>query len=238
METQEAMQRLYDSFDMEKVDKTIEKRAKEEIKNQSEPMPVPVDLYQRDRNRIRDVNAKSFPKGSSAIVSTAVNAVVDGMGGEGLARAYKRAQDDADSLADQGERGRAELRRKQYMEENFLPAVEIVVNSTSPDELLNSKSGLEELDKYVLLPTKGSGKGYTAAYIRQAYGNQLGQVAGRSDDAVRSGVMRINALLDDGQIRAAFGMANKLKEQIDKGERQSDDIDYELIARVVSFYSA
>lgn len=202
-----------------------------------EPTPEPVDLYQRDRNRIRDVNAKSFPKGASAIVNTAVNAVVDGMGGEGLARAYKRAQDDADSLADQGEKGRAELRRKQYMEENFLPAVEIVVNSTSPDELLNSKSGLEELDKYVLLPTRGSGKGYTAAYIRQAYGNQLGQVAGRSDDTVRSGVMRINALLNDGQIRAAFGMANKLKEQIDKGERQSDDIDYELISRVRAFYA-
>ena len=79
----------------------------------------PVDIYQRDRKRINDVNAKSYPKGSNAIVNTAVNAVLDGMGAEGLVRAYKRAQDDVDSLKDQGERGRAELRRKQYMEENL-----------------------------------------------------------------------------------------------------------------------
>lgn len=199
------------------------------------PVPEPVDLYQRDRERIRDVNAKSFPKGSSAIVNTAVNAVVDGMGAEGLARAYKRAKADFDSLMGRGERGRAELRRKQYMEENFLPAVEIVVNSTTPDDLLQSKKGLGELDKYVLL--EGSGKGYTASYVRQAYGNQLGQVEGRSDNSVRSSVMRINALLDDGSIRTAVGVANKLKEQIDRGEHQSDEIDYELISRVVAFYS-
>ena len=48
--------------------------------------------------------------------------------------------------------------------------------------------------------------------------------------------MRLNALLDDGQVRTAFGLANKLKEQIDKGEAQADDIDYNLIARIVAFY--
>ena len=220
---------------MEKIErqraKEAEKKAKEPV---APPIPEPVDIYQRDRERINDVNAKSYPKGSNAIVNTAVNAVLDGMGAEGLVRAYKRAQDDVDSLKDQGERGRAELRRKQYMEENFLPAVEIVVNSTSPDEVLSNSKALQDLDKYVLL--EGSGKGYTASYIRQAYGNQLGQVIARSDDSVRSGVMRLNALLDDGQVRTAFGLANKLKEQIDKGEAQADDIDYNLIARIVAFY--
>lgn len=120
------------------------------------------------------------------------------------------------------------------MQENFLPAVEIIVNSTSPDEVLNSKKALEELDKYVLL--EGSGKGYTATYVRQAYGNQLGQQEGRSDDSVRSGVMRINALLDEGQVRTAVGIANDLKEKIDKGEAQADDIDFELIGRVTSYF--
>ena len=231
-------------MDIEAVYKGIDDRANLELeqsrefyKNTPEEVPAPpepVDIYQRDRRRINDVNAKSYPKGSNAIVNTAVNAVLDGMGAEGLVRAYKRAQDDVDALKDQGERGRAELRRKQYMEENFLPAVEIVVNSTSPDEVLSNAKALQDLDKYVLL--EGSGKGYTASYIRQAYGNQLGQVIARSDDSVRSGVMRLNALLDDGQVRTAFGLANKLKEQIDKGEAQADDIDYNLIARIVAFY--
>ena len=162
-------------------------------------------------------------------------AVIDGVGAEGLAKAYKKAKDDIDSLKEKGERGRAEVARQQYMNENFLPAVEIVVNSTSPDEVLNSKQALRELDKYVLL--EGSGKGYTASYIRQAYGDQLGQKEGHSDASVRSGVMRLNTLLDDGQIRTAFGVANKLKEKIDKGEAIADDIDYELISRVIAYFS-
>ena len=199
--------------------------------------PEPVDLYQEKMVIRRDNAKKQFPHGSSAIVGTAVNAVIDGMGAEGLARAYKRAKDDSESLLARGERGRAELLCQQYMQENFLPAVEIVANSTSPDELLNSKRGLEELDKYVLLASGGSGKGFTAAYLRQAYGNQLGQVEGRSDDSVRSGVMRINALLDEGSVRAAVGLANKLKEQIDNGTAQADDMDYDLLGRVVAYLS-
>lgn len=196
--------------------------------------PTVVDVYQRNKDRIYDVSKKSFPKGSSAAVNMSTYAVIDGVGAEGLAKAFKRAKDDSETLKARGERGRAELIRQQYMQENFLPAVEIVVNSTSPDEVLNSKQALEELDKYVLL--EGSGKGYTATYIRQAYGDQLGQQGGRSDASVRSGVMRINALLDDGQVRTAFGVANDLKEKIDKGEAMADDVDYDLIGRVVSFY--
>lgn len=197
--------------------------------------PEPVDVYQRNQDRLYDVSQKSFPKGSSAAVNMATTAVVDGVGAEGLAKAYKRAKDDSDALKARGERGRAELVRQQYMQENFLPAVEIVVNSASPDEVLNSKRALEELDKYVLL--EGAGKGYTASYIRQAYGNQLGQREGRSDPSVQSGVVRINSLLDNGDIRSAVGVASSLKKKIDEGSAMADDIDYELIGRVVSFYS-
>ena len=214
-----------------------ERKEQERLEKEREKageQPVPVDIYQRDKDRLYDVSQKRFPKGSSAAVNMSTYAVIDGVGAEGLAKAFKRAKDDSDSLKARGERGRAELVRQQYMQENFLPAVEIVVNSTSPDEVLNSKQALEELDKYVLL--EGSGKGYTATYIRQAYGNQLGQQTGRSDASVRSGVMRLNSLLDNGQIRTAVGVANSLKEKIDKGEAMADDIDYDLIGRVVSFY--
>jgi len=193
-----------------------------------------VDIYQREQDRLRDVSRKSYPRGSSKAVDMSVYAVIDGVGAEGLAKAYKRAQDDIDVLKDQGERGRAQIRRQQYMQEDFLPAVEIVVNSTSPDEVLANKRALNELDKYTLL--EGSGKGYTATYIRQAYGNQLGQKEGRSDASVRSEVMRINSMLDNGQVRTAVSIANRIKDKIDRGENQADEVDYELISRVVSFY--
>lgn len=194
----------------------------------------PIDIYQRDIERAEAVRRKSYPRGSSKAVDMSVYAVIDGVGAEGLAKAYKRAQDDIDVLKDQGERGRAQIRRQQYMQEDFLPAVEIVVNSTSPDEVLASKKALNELDKYALL--EGSGKGYTATYIRQAYGNQLGQKEGRSDASVRSEVMRINSMLDNGQVRTAVSIANRIKDKIDRGENQADDASYELISRVVSFY--
>lgn len=194
----------------------------------------PVDIYQRNMDRIIETNQKSFPKGSSRAVDMSLYAVIDGVGAEGLAHAYHEAEEDIDTLKERGERGRAEVRRNQYMQEYFLPAVEIVVNSTSPDEVLNSKRALDMLDKYALL--EGSGKGYTATYIRQAYGNQLGQQEGRSDPSVRSDVMRINAMLDSGQTRTAVGVANKIKDKIDRGDAMADDIDYELISRVVSFY--
>ena len=232
-------------MDLEEINRNIDERAKAELEASREyyaslpeeeaSQPEPVDIYQQSRDRIRDVNQKSFPKGSSAAVNMSTYAVIDGVGAEGLAKAYKRAKEDIDSLKERGERGRAELLRQQYMQEDFLPAVEVVVNSTSPDEVLANKKALEELDKYVLL--EGAGRGYTATYIRQAYANQLGQVEGRSDPSVRSGVQRINALLDEGQVRTALGIANKLKEKIEKGEAMADDNDYELIGRVVSFYS-
>ena len=234
-------------MDLEEINRNIDERAKAELEasreyyaslpeeQDEEPQPEPVDIYQQSRDRIRDVNQKSFPKGSSSAVNMSTYAVIDGVGAEGLAKAYNRAKEDIDSLKERGERGRAELLRQQYMQEDFLPAVEVVVNSTSPDEVLANKKALEELDKYVLL--EGAGRGYTATYIRQAYANQLGQVEGRSDPSVRSGVQRINALLDEGQVRTALGIANKLKEKIEKGEAMADDNDYELIGRVVSFYS-
>lgn len=212
------------------------KASKEYYKNLPEDIAETktVDIYQRNNDRSSSVGKKRFPKGSSRAVDMSLYAVIDGVGAEGLAHAYHEAEEDIDTLKERGERGRAEVRRNQYMQEYFLPAVEIVVNSTSPDEVLNSKRALDMLDKYALL--EGPGKGYTATYIRQAYGNQLGQQTGRSDPSVRSDVMRINAMLDSGQIRTAVGVANRIKDKIDNGDAMADDIDYELISRVVSFY--
>lgn len=232
MDIEEIRAKLYEDFDAEGIVERQEKQRAKTLKSQ--PAPEPVDIYQRNQDRIYNVVQKSYPKGSSRAVNMAVYSVIDGVGSEGLAKAYRRAQDDIDALKDQGERGRAEIRRQQYMQEHFLPAVEIVVNSASPDEVLANQKALQELDKYVLL--EGSGKGYTAQYIRQAYGNQLGQQEGRSDASVRSGVMRINLLLDEGRVREAVGIANDLKEKVNNGQNQADEIDWELIGRVTSYF--
>ena len=211
------------------------KRAVQDASRPEQQSPEPVDIYQRNQDRIREASQKSYPRGSSAIVNTAVYSVIDGAGGEGLAHAYKKAKEEVETLKDMDERGRADLRRQQYMQEYFLPAVELVVNSASPDEVLNSKQALADLDKYALL--EGSGKGYTASYIRQAYGNQLGQISGKDDQNVRSAIRRLNMLLDNGEIRSAVGLANRLKKKIDNGEALSSDESYELVSRIVAYYA-
>lgn len=193
-----------------------------------------VDIYQENANKMRENANKSFPKGSSQIVNYAVTQVVEGAGAEGLAHAYKEAREDDSELRKKGERERAGLVRRQYMNEHFLPALELVVNSASPDELLNNKRALDTLDQYVL--SEGSGKGYTAQYVRSAYGNQLGQMEGRSDAYMRSKMRELNSLLDRGDVRLAYRLAKKLKDQVARGEHIADDADYDLMGRIVAYY--
>lgn len=193
----------------------------------------PEDIYQRDATAIADNAKKKYPKGSSKIVNIALYEVLNGNGAEGLAHAYARAKDDEAALIKSGERERASILRKQYMAEHFLPALEIVINSSSPDEVLNSAQAINTLDKYVLL--EGDGKGYTASYIRQAYGDQLGQAPRGSEPEVKRQIGRINRMLDIGENRAAYSLAKKLKQQIDRGEKLADDIDYDLLGRIVAY---
>ena len=184
---------------------------------------VPVDLYQRDETRRIENAKKKFPKGSSKLVKATVAAIIDGDGVPmaGLAYARKRAEDDSESLIRRGEKQRANIVIQQYMQEKFLPAVEAVIEYTSPDELLNSKEALDILD--------------TASYVRQAYGNQLGQKEGASDPAVRDAVRKIVMLSNNDEISTAIGMAKKMKRQIDEGEHIASDDDYALIGRVVAY---
>lgn len=192
----------------------------------------PIDLYQARQDIQRDYSKKQFPRGSRALVLATVEDVVNGVGTNSLGLAYKRAKDESETLRENGETTRAQLVANQYMLESFLPAVEVVVNMTSPDELLNSKEGLKTLDKYAL--GAGSMTGYTAAYIREAYANQLGQVSQASDPTVVRAVRRINGLMDSYQMRPAEGLASKIKKQIDEGKHIASSEDYDLIARVAS----
>ena len=161
----------------------------------------------------------------------------DGQRGAGLAPAYKKARDDSDFFKKRGEEDRAEIVRNQYMEEHFLPAVEAVIAYSSPDELLNCREALAALDQYAL----GVGKtnGYTAQYVRSAYGNALGEDysarTGKSDDYVTRIVYRIKMLANGDSNREAISLAVSAKKDIDEGAHIASDGDYALIGRVASF---
>lgn len=194
----------------------------------------PVDIYRLNANARYEESQKSRPKGSSKLVKAVTKSIIDGDDyADGLARAKRRAEDDSEVLMARGEKKRAQMVRRQYMEERFLPAVEAVVNYASPDELLNCKEALTALDQMAL--GDGAMKGYTASYVRQAYKNQLGQKRGESDPAVVDAVRRILMLVDDDQYRTAVGLAKKLKKSIDDGENIASDEDYAVIGRIVSY---
>lgn len=225
----------------------IEARRQDDIKNINvseedyiqtpqgeEEVVADLDLYQRNLNARREAAQKQYPAGSSQRVLAITQDAINGDGGRpGLARAYRRAKDDSDSLKEQGWTERAKMVEQQYMEEQFLPVVEVVVNFTSPDELLNNARALKTLDDYVL--STGSGRGYTEAYVRSAYGNQLGARPGLSDALVSHNVRRIKAMASADNIRGAYGLAKKTKDKVDRGDAMASDEDYELLIRVASF---
>ena len=200
---------------------------------------APTDLYKRNAGSARAEQKKRRPNGSASIVKAVTKSVVtgDGQRGAGLAPAYKKARDDSDFFKKRGEEDRAEIVRNQYMEEHFLPAVEVVIAYSSPDELLNCREALTALDQYAL----GIGKtnGYTAQYVRSAYGNALGEDysarTGKSDDYVARIVYRIKMLADGGSNREAISLAVSAKKDIDEGTHIASDGDYALIGRVASF---
>lgn len=211
-------------------------RSKQDIEAMPDEVEVEeVDVYENNRRKRRENAKKRFPKGSSALVKAVTQSVINGDGAEGLSMAYKRAKNDSEYYKDKGEKDRQEIAKQQYMEEHFIPAIEVVVNYTSPDELLNCSEALRALDKYAL--GVGRTAGYTAAYVRQAYGDQLGQVNGKSDAVVIDEVRRIKKLADKGEIRVAVGIASRIKKQIDNGDRMADDDDYALIGRVAAYGS-
>ena len=187
--------------------------------------PEPVDIYQKQQAEFTDNLRKSIPHGAS----TLTNKIAEEALGE-LAAAKKRAEVKSDYWRERGDKDRAEMVKQQYMEENFLPAVEMVIIASTPDEVLNAKDVLKKFDEL----TFEYGPGYTATYIRAAYQDQLGNASNQSDGYVKDQIQRLKYLCSSDQIRAAYGVANKLKQEIDNGEHTADDADYEIILRVAT----
>ena len=187
--------------------------------------PKGVDLYKQSTNKQREEAKKAYPRGASTLTKKIAEEALGG-----LARQKKRAEVDSDYWKKRGDEERAQMVKDQYMEECFLPAVEMVIISATPDEVLNAKDILSAFDDV----TFEYGPGYTASYIRTAYGDQLGNTTSTSDGYVRDAVARIKSLAAMDQIRSAYGLAKKLKDEIDKGEHKSSDDDYEIILRVAT----
>lgn len=186
---------------------------------------VKVDLY--DKNRVKNLKEmkKSYPRGASTLMAKIAEEALGT-----LAKQKKRADADVEYWKGRGDKERSQMVKDQYMEENFLPAVEMLIIASTPDEVLNAKGILKEFDKQ----TFEYGPGYTASYIRTAYGDQLGNASNLSDGYVRDMISRIKWLASSDQIRAAYGVAKKLKNEIDNGEHTSSDEDYEIITRVAT----
>lgn len=185
----------------------------------------PIDWYQNSVNIRGDMSKKAYPRGTSTLTREIALEEL-----EKLAKFKKRAEMDAKYWEARGDKERAQMVKDQYIEERFLPAVEVVVIASTPDEVLNSKDILREFDDLSMQ----YGPGYTASYIRTAYGNQLGNASSQSDGYVVENVERIKYLSASNQIRSAYGLAKKIKEEIDNGEHTSSDEDYEIITRVAS----
>lgn len=218
---------------MDDLDKRIEEANDEFLSDEEEEVvAAPADLLQAQRDIERDYGKKQFPRGSRNQVLATVQDVINGVGTDSLSQAYARAKEDAEAVDKMGDHRRAQIIKNQYMEDHFLPAVEVVVNFTSPDELLNSKKGLETLDKYAL--GMGPMTGYTASYVREAYGNALGRVQSASSPEVSDAVYRINGFLDTDQMVLARSLAKRIKEKVDEGKCIASEDDYQLLLAVAN----
>ena len=232
MDSDVIKQRIIKDFDLKGIQKREAERAKAEAEAKAALPPPPVDMLQERRNIQRDYSMKQFPRGSRRKVLATVEDVVNGVGVDSLSQAYQRAKGNAEAVDKMGDHRRAQIIKNQYMEEKFLPAVEVVINFTSPDELLNCKKGLDTLDKYAL--GIGSMSGYTAAYIRGAYANALGQAPSASSPEVSDAVYRINGFLDTDQMVLARSLAKRIKKKVDDGEGIASEEDYELLLNVAN----
>lgn len=199
----------------------------ESVKNEQPQLSQPVDLYQQNRNRAYDYSKRRYPNGTNPVVTSALNAVLPR-----LRAAYKKATDDSDYLLKIGDKQRASIVKQQYTESEFLPAVESIIDFSSPDDILNSEKALRELDKYAIIGNR-SGSGYTASYLRTIYQDGLGNQPARSDAFVKDSLGKIRMLYATDNVTAAIGLANSLKTQIEKGQHSASDEDYETINRVV-----
>lgn len=199
-----------------------------------------MDLYDQNQKKDREVLKRRYSKGTSPIARFAALQVIEQPGPDDLSLAdhHEIAKARISDALKKGRKDTAEAVRRQYMEDHMLPAIEVVVRASSPDEVVNGEYIQKMLDRYVI-PAVGvyRGSGYTDQYVRTRYAEHLGggmQVV--SDHTVSKYMREINRDLDEGRVRTALSRAKKCKKMVDRGDALSSDPDYELLTRIVSYY--
>lgn len=185
----------------------------------------PIDWYQNNVNIRSDMEKKTYPRGASTLTRQIAKEEL-----EKLAKLKKRAEMDVKYWESRGDKERAQIAKDQYIEEKFLPTVELVIVASTPDEVLNAKDILKAFDNLSMQ----YGPGYTESYIRTAYEDQLGNTSSQSDGYVRDNIAHIKHLANTDQIRSAYSLAKRIKDEVDKGQHTSSDADYEILTRVAS----
>lgn len=186
------------------------------------------DFYQEREDENERERRKSYPNGAMAKLITDVNNAI-----KPLVMAFNVAKRNYDRLKERGDKARARMVADQYMQERFLPAIEAVVRMNSADELLNAAEAMRKLDDFVLIPG-GSAHGYTKAYVRSLYENEIGDTMSKTDAVVERCLREINDMLAAGQLRTAIGKATKMVDAIDNGKNMAEPADYELLQKVIA----
>ena len=196
---------------------------------EEEETPSPRDLYEDTRVKIKDVMSTPATNGARAKLSVETSFVL-----KKLKARHHMAKNRYNNAVSRGDREAADLFLAQYMQEEFLPAVEALVRLNSVDEILNSKELLDEMDSYALVRGGENANGYTRAFLRSIYEDELGKGPSMSDCAVRCCMRDISALMARGQVRTAVGKAEKMLKKIDAGQQIAIDDDYFVLQKIAS----
>lgn len=187
------------------------------------------DFYDDLRRDVEKEERRRYSSGARPKLSLETKAIV-----KGLAADFCSAKRRYESSLRRGDMRIADIIASQYMHDVFLPAVEAMVRLNSADEMLGSPDMLKKLDEYVIVRGNSIGDGFTRAFIKSLYSDELGRGPVMSDSTVRDGIRDIELLLARGAVRTAVGRAEKLLKKIDAGQQIAIDDDYLILNKVVS----
>lgn len=226
------MDEMFDQAKLGREPEVIERKSDSELRGR--------DIYEDHKQKDRKVLDRVYTNGSSPIARHAVISVIETPKADGftLADEWNKTRLAIQKALKHSRVDTAEAIRRQYMENHFLPAVVVVVNSSSPDEVVGSEYITKKLDAYAIPNISQShGPGYTEQWVKTRYAEHLG--GGRqavSDPTVREYMRKINYNFDEGNPRTALSYAVKCKKMVDDGDALAGEADYELLERIVSYY--
>lgn len=183
------------------------------------------DIYQDAYNARYEASKTPITKGSNPKLVYDLRAVLDR-----LKPAYNKAKDDSEKLAEIGDLNRSRMVADQYIQENFLPAIESLVAMNSVGEVLNNRKIIAELDKYASLD-KRSASGYTASFLSTLHNGEY-DTQKTSDIEVTDAIKNIYRLAGRDDVRATIACAKRIKDAIDSGKNIASEEDYEFIQKV------